>query len=205
MFNKNIFSVLFALLIISSLAFATTTVAITVPSAGADLNRLDVYQDINFTITSDDSNSFLIDINYSLVNTQGSGTVIINDVNTYAGSVICNTAGFQDFTAGISCRYIWNFSSVDYNSYFINISATGDATEGFDPINTAITISSTYTPAYASTDIATITIDFIGSVMATMVDNVAILVTLIILGIIVFLTRDIIRNLLGSIMGIMRK
>jgi len=57
-----------------------------------------------------------------------------------------------------------------------------------------------YSPTYEVADISAIVIDFIGTLMATMVDNAVILVTLIILGIIVYLTRDLIRNLIGGLL-----
>lgn len=190
-------------MMLASMAYATTTIAITAPSAGADLNRLDIYQDINFTITSDDSNFFMVDLNYSSVNTQGTGTVIINDVNTSftSGLVICDgTLPADGFESGVSCSYNWNFSNVDSNTYFINAEADGGPTSGYDPINSAVTISSTYTATYAVTDISTEIIDFMGFLLVALVTNAPLLVTLIILGMIVYLLRDMIRALFGMIM-----
>lgn len=57
-----------------------------------------------------------------------------------------------------------------------------------------------YSATYTVADIDDIIIDFIGTVMAALVDNALILVTLIILGIIVYLTRDLIRNLIGGLL-----
>ena len=76
----------------------------------------------------------------------------------------------------------------------------GGPTAGFDPINSAVVISSTYTATYATTDIATIIIDFMGFILVALVTNAPLLITLIILGMIVYLLRDIIRNLIGGML-----
>ena len=60
----------------------------------------------------------------------------------------------------------------------------------------------TYTAEYASTDFVTMVFDLMGNIVAVIIDNVAVIVTLVIAGIAIFYLKDILRGLWGLIKGV---
>ncbi len=71
--------------------------------------------DINIDVSSQ-FNTLLIDLNYSPSRTQGTGTVIIDDMNTTGESITCDDSDFSDST---NCIFVWNISGVSDGNYFI--------------------------------------------------------------------------------------
>lgn len=59
-----------------------------------------------------------------------------------------------------------------------------------------------YTPEYASTDFISMVFDLMGVIVAVLIDNVALLITLVIAGIAIYLLRDILGGLWGLVRGI---
>ena len=82
-----------------------------------DLNVYDVEND-----------ALLLDINYSTSNTQGTGAVIINDLNL-ATAGICLDNNFTDST---KCYYDWNISGVNDGNYYILVSVYDGTTTTFE-------------------------------------------------------------------------
>ena len=85
----------------------------------SDLNiEYDLYDinsiEIELKITDADSNSFLIDLNYSDSNTAGTGISIIVDANTDT-DFIC-TGNFFDVA---TCVYEWDISDMNIGNYYI--------------------------------------------------------------------------------------
>ncbi len=104
-------------------------------------------QAIEFYITSSDANSFLIDLNYSATNTQGSGVAIISDVNTGTGGISCETT---NFSTPKKCSYDWTVPSVDGNYYLlVDIDLNNGVDTNFDASNETIYIDSTAPLAHA--------------------------------------------------------
>lgn len=95
--------------------------------------------DINFTLESSDSNSALVDINFSTTSTQGTGTVIIDDVNTDSATIVCEDADFTDKT---NCTFTWSLNNVADNNYFILISARDGFSINFDTSDSTFEIFS---------------------------------------------------------------
>lgn len=69
---------------------------------------------IKFNVQDGDSNTLLVDLNYSQSTTQGDGVEIINDMNTTGASITCVDSDFIDVT---SCEYIWTVVGIDGNRF----------------------------------------------------------------------------------------
>lgn len=169
--NKSlpILLVILSVLCFSSLAFATTTVTVGYPNGGQSYNwYLDSQDTIdgNFHITSNDANAFLIDINLSTVNTQGTGYVMQNDVNTFTGLVVTGCSGLRDFNvagAGRDCNFSIPIEQVvPDGTYFLNISATA-LTSGYDSSNATISIEFAYVSQTTQTDLGEMIVDILGT------------------------------------------
>lgn len=88
------------------------------PESGQTFNKSTVSTiDLNFYIQDSDTNAggMLIDINYSTTQTEGSGTVIVDDQNM-VNTIRCDT---NNFVAGTNCRYLWTITGVANNTYYI--------------------------------------------------------------------------------------
>lgn len=87
---------------------------------------------IDFNVFNKDNNRMTVDINYGTETTQGTGTIIVSDLNLSAA--VCSD---QDFTTISSCSWDWNISSVADNNYFLIFSldsgsVAGNATDNTD-------------------------------------------------------------------------
>ncbi len=117
---------------------STPTITVNSPNGGELFNSEMVSTvDINFSINDIGSISWLIDANFSVSASQGTGTVIVNDQNTAEAGIICiGSNGIFD------CILTWNISSVPAGDYFILISATdSDGLTGFDSSDAIFTIT----------------------------------------------------------------
>ena len=78
---------------------------------------------IDFNVFQADNNRLTLDLNYSTAITQGSGTVIVKDLNLIA--TYCSNQNWNDFPS--TCSYSWNISEVVDGNYTINglIKTTG--------------------------------------------------------------------------------
>lgn len=173
-------------LILSGLAFAATSVTVVFPNGGQNYNWALTSQDTidgNFRINSNDANAFLVDFNLSTVTTQGTGTVILNDQNTFDSSYIIGCSGLRDFNLGGVGRDC-NFSipinnKVADGNYYLNISANA-ASAGYDSSNATIGVYSAYVPSYETGDIDDISIDLVGTLLVGITSNASVLVSVII-------------------------
>jgi hypothetical protein len=121
---------------------STASVSITILNLPPDANiiRIEAYpddqplpyftytRDGNLTIdfnVQDDANNLLVDLNYSSSAVQGTGTIIVNDLNISAlgttGAFNCADTNFLDST---QCSIDWNISSVVDGNYFLLLSIT---------------------------------------------------------------------------------
>ncbi len=77
---------------------------------------------IDFNVFDSDTNSLLVDINYSTSSAPNTGTVIVDDVNISrlpsSGAWFCNDTAFTNVTP---CGIDWNIMSVADNNYYIHI------------------------------------------------------------------------------------
>ena len=99
--------------------------------------------DINISILDADTNANnqLIDINYSSSSTQGTGTVIANDLNLATG-LVCDS---NDLSSRRYCIYNnWDFSAVDDGNYFILVEVNDGSGTAFDASNYAFEILGAY-------------------------------------------------------------
>ncbi|MFH0955174.1 MAG: polysaccharide deacetylase family protein [Candidatus Micrarchaeota archaeon] len=120
---------------------STASVSLTVNlPPDVNLTRIDSYldnqplpvfsyaRDGNLTIdfnVQDDTNNLLVDLNYSLSATQGTGTSIVRDLNlsslSTSGPYHCQDTNFFDST---QCSIDWNISNIVDANYFLLISIT---------------------------------------------------------------------------------
>ncbi len=79
---------------------------------------------IDFNVMDLDTNSILIDINYSSSASPNTGTAIVNDLNIAtlptSGSQYCADTDFLNST---KCSILWDISSIADGNYFIHITA----------------------------------------------------------------------------------
>lgn len=71
---------------------------------------------IDFNVFEQDNARLTVDINFSTTNTQGSGTVIVQDLNLDSG----HCSDLDWFDGPSVCSWDWNFSGVADDNYFIN-------------------------------------------------------------------------------------
>lgn len=96
-----------------------------------------IIYDINFFVKAEDANSILIDLNYNTSATQGTGAVILNDVNTTGSVITCEDSDFTNYT---KCSYDWNIAGVPntiasggvsmgagYSYYILGLAANGSS------------------------------------------------------------------------------
>lgn len=113
------------------------TVTVNLPNGGEIFNSSIVGAiDINFTINDVGSGSWLVDLNFGTIGTQGTGTPIVNDLNTQLAGITCvGSSGVFD------CIVSWDITSVPAGDYFILVSATDeDDLIGFDSSNASFEI-----------------------------------------------------------------
>ena len=107
--------------VLSGIAQATDfDVDITTPNGGELIKTTSIIN-IDFVVQHGDSNSVLVDLNFSTSNVQGTGTPIITDVNTDSATITCVDSDFSDPT---SCSFSWDTTGVADNNYFILINAS---------------------------------------------------------------------------------
>lgn len=173
-----------------SFVSAATTTLVLDPNGGETLNRSTMSPyGIDFNITGSDKNTLLIDINFSTSGSQGTGTVIVNDLNTSSASITCVGNDFNQ--AGKTCTYFWNLGGIPNGSYFILVDANSVNAASFDASNASFTVTSFYSKTYSGADIGTIFIDFFGIILTTLSRNISAIVILLIIGIMgVFFRED---------------
>lgn len=111
------------------------------PNGGESFdNTLIQNVDINFTIQDSDSNSFLVDINFSTQSTQGTGTVILQDINTDSATISC---GSSDFSNPVTCTFVWDIDAVADNNLFILIDINDSINMTFDASDASFEIFTT--------------------------------------------------------------
>ncbi len=97
--------------------------------------------DINFTIQDSDSNSFIVDLNFSTQSIQGTGIVIIDDINTDSATISCESS---NFSSPVTCTFIWNIDAVaDNNNYFILLDVNDSINFAFDNSDASFEIFTT--------------------------------------------------------------
>ncbi|MCX6799169.1 MAG: Ig-like domain-containing protein, partial [Candidatus Diapherotrites archaeon] len=89
---------------------------------------------IDFNVFDIENDRLTVDINYSTSNSQGSGTVIVSDLNLT--TAVCPSQKWDDNVS--RCSWDWNISGVGDNNYYILIYATGYATSDFNTSSKAI-------------------------------------------------------------------
>ncbi len=114
--------------LLSGVAQSTNFDVNVVSPNGGELIKVGSTQTVSFLIQAD-SNSALIDANFSTSNVQGTGQAIINDVNTDSATITCVDSDFSDPT---SCSFSWDTTGVADNNYFILINASVFSTEVTD-------------------------------------------------------------------------
>ena len=126
---------------------SNATFTITSSSGNPDVNVLypviggfDGYNgtiDINVNIFDSSTNAtdMTIDINYSTSQTQGTGTVIVNDYNM--ANMACDS---NDFSTAQECKYSWDISSVPDGNYYILVEASDGGATDFNSGNTDFNI-----------------------------------------------------------------
>jgi len=81
---------------------------------------------IDFNVFNPSNNRITIDLNYSTTTTQGTGTVIIEDLNLV--STVCPDQDWDDVAS--ECSYSWDYSAVDDGNYRITgMSTVGTVTD----------------------------------------------------------------------------
>lgn len=111
---------------------------VTPSETGIQIKGGDVFV-IDFNVSDPDSNSLLIDLNFSTSNTQGTGTVIINDENTTGGLITCADSDFSDST---NCTFSWTTPTSDANFFVLALASDGVNTS-FDAGDNNFMIDST--------------------------------------------------------------
>lgn len=83
---------------------------------------------IDFNVFDSDNNRLHADINYSSSNTQGTGTIIVEDVNLVS-SMCGGDVDWDDEPS--TCSWDWNISGVSDGNYYVNVLLTdqGDTTK----------------------------------------------------------------------------
>ena len=81
---------------------------------------------IDFNVSDNDNNRLTLDINYSALATQGSGTVIEHDLNLTETYCTRQDWGTGDGISGSTCAYTWDTTGVPADCY--TISGSGNLT-----------------------------------------------------------------------------
>ena len=150
---RNFLIAIFLIMLASFSMALAPTVTVVHPNGGETFDKLTVSTvDINFNVIDPDSNSLLIDLNFSTSNTQGTGTVIINDVNTDSATITCADSDFSNTTL---CTFSWDISGVANATYFIlsNASDGNVLTDDFDASDSSFTIITTVLPTAVTIDL----------------------------------------------------
>ena len=109
------------------------------PNGGESFDKTTIsIVDINFTVQDIDSNSLLVDLNFSTSAVQSTGTVIINDVNTDSATITCEDSDFSNPTI---CTFAWDISGVPDNNFFILVEITDGVSTDFDASNATFEIT----------------------------------------------------------------
>jgi hypothetical protein len=126
---------------------------------------------IDFNVQGIDRNNLLADLNYSSSSTQGTGTVIVNDLNISAlgtsGPYNCQDTNFLNST---QCSIDWNISSISDGNYYLLVSVTDGTLNDFNSSdnnfmidNTAPSISISSPTNNSTVTSSTVTIQYSGS------------------------------------------
>lgn len=119
---------------------ATPDININIPNlTGIQIKGGDVFI-IDFNISDIDNNSLLIDLNYSSTQSQGTGTVIINDVNTDSATITCADS---DFINSTNCTFSWTTPTLDANFFILAVASDGESVDAFDASDFNFMIDST--------------------------------------------------------------
>lgn len=173
-------------LLFASNVLATTTVTVLYPNGGESHNWAnDSTLDGNFRIVSNDSNHFLIDFNVSTSTSQGTGTVVLNDINTFTSNAyITGCTGNLDYNVagvGRDCNFSIPVANlVADGNYYLFVAAQGTSS-GFDRSNAVFGLFSAYIPTYGSGDIDDVAVDLVGTILVALKSNAASIFGLIII------------------------
>lgn len=96
---------------------------------------------IDFNVFNVDNNAMTVDINYSTSPTQGTGTVIVNDLNL--SSFVCTNAQLWN-VYDTNCSWDWNILGVADNNYYIliDLNGGGPASTVFEALGKTLHIQS---------------------------------------------------------------
>ncbi|MDD5148660.1 MAG: hypothetical protein PHH08_04320, partial [Candidatus ainarchaeum sp.] len=84
---------------------------------------------IDFNVSDADTNDLIVDINYSSSPLDGTGTIIIADLNLNANPGRCDDLNFANSTR---CSWDWNISGVADANYYILLKAFAGADSDFN-------------------------------------------------------------------------
>ena len=114
------------------------TLTLNNPNGGENFVAQTIFQ-IDFNVTVPDSNSFLLDLNLTGANTDvGTGTVVLNDINSLSGAFTCAST---DLSVSTNCTYDWNVNN-DTGTHYISIKVDdGLGKTNFDASDNNFTIS----------------------------------------------------------------
>ncbi len=113
---------------------------VTSPNAtGTQIKGGDVFS-ITFDVQDPDTNSLLIDLNFSSSSSQGTGTIIINDVNTDSATITCDDSDFSNST---NCFFSWTTPTLDANFFMLASATDGVSALAFDAGDNNFMIDST--------------------------------------------------------------
>jgi hypothetical protein len=146
MFRKTIFGLVF-LFVLSNAHAAVDVNILQIDSTldTADLAPFSYYSDgnltIDFNVQSPDNNSLLVDLNYSSSSTEGTGTAIVNDLNTETAAI----CGDNDLVNSTACSWDFNINSalVSDGNYFILISISDGSNTDFNPSDSNFMVDNT--------------------------------------------------------------
>jgi len=99
---------------------------------------LDGNQVIDFNVFDSENRRIVVDINYSTVNTQGTGTPILQDFNL--NSSVCDSLDWNVSPA--ACSWDWNFSGVPDGNYYFLIDLNNGKNSSFKASSKTVGISS---------------------------------------------------------------
>lgn len=126
---------------------------------------------IDFNVLNVDFNNLILDLNYSSTTTEGTGTVIVNDLNLSrlgaSGAFNCMDTNFQNST---QCSVDWNIIGVGDGNYYLNVSVSDGSSTDFNSSDLNVLVDNTgpvlsiSSPAEGATiTVNTVTLEYSGT------------------------------------------
>lgn len=133
--------ILLAFLFLAGMVFALSPdLNMVAPEGGTYYSHRTIQIDMNISDADTNAPNLQLDLNYSTSSSEGTGTVIIADVNmTAANGITCDS---QNFLTRTVCHYTWTVpTTVASGDYFIlgRADIADDSNSDFDATNTAFT------------------------------------------------------------------